>query len=182
MTARENLLAHALAVLESDGPDGLTTRAVCSRAGVTAPTLYHHFGSADGLVSAAVEAGLQAFLRRKRNLPTSGDPGADLMSGWDDYVSFAAESPRLYCALMARVLAGADLPAARAARENLVERVERTDAAGRLAIPAAAAADLLWSTAHAAALLHTVPERPPDRTALLALRACASRVLLTTPS
>lgn len=36
-------------------PAALTIQQVCGRAGVTAPTLYYHFGSKDGLTAAAVE-------------------------------------------------------------------------------------------------------------------------------
>jgi hypothetical protein len=33
------------------------------------------------------------------------------VEGWDDYVRFSAERPRLYAAMMARVLRGAAIPA-----------------------------------------------------------------------
>jgi AcrR family transcriptional regulator len=36
-------------------PAALTIQQVCGRAGVTAPTLYYHFGSKDGLTAAAVQ-------------------------------------------------------------------------------------------------------------------------------
>ena len=34
-----------------------------------------------------------------------------LRAGWDDYVRFAAARPRLYAAMMSRVLQGAQIPA-----------------------------------------------------------------------
>lgn len=48
------LLATIEALAEMD-PAALTIQHICRRAGATAPTLYYHFGSKDGLVAAAVE-------------------------------------------------------------------------------------------------------------------------------
>ena len=47
------LIDCALTLFASGGETALTTRAVCGMAGVTAPTLYHHFGTLDGLLNAA---------------------------------------------------------------------------------------------------------------------------------
>lgn len=48
------LLATIEALAEMD-PAALTIQHICRRAGTTAPTLYYHFGSKDGLIAAAVE-------------------------------------------------------------------------------------------------------------------------------
>ncbi|MCT9935350.1 TetR/AcrR family transcriptional regulator [Planotetraspora sp. A-T 1434] len=46
------LLAAALDVYTEDGPEGFTMRAVTARSGVSVGSLYHHFGSFDGLANA----------------------------------------------------------------------------------------------------------------------------------
>jgi DNA-binding transcriptional regulator YbjK len=48
------LIDEAAALLEERGVAGFATRPVCERADVTAPTLRHRFGGADGLNSPAV--------------------------------------------------------------------------------------------------------------------------------
>lgn len=48
------LLATIDALAEMD-PAALTIQHICRRAGATAPTLYYHFGSKDGLIAAAIE-------------------------------------------------------------------------------------------------------------------------------
>ena len=50
-TARR-LLDAALAVHDEAGPDGFTVQAVVSASGVSLGSLYHHFGSFDGLAAA----------------------------------------------------------------------------------------------------------------------------------
>jgi AcrR family transcriptional regulator len=109
---RETLVAAALKILEREGAAQFSTRAVCSIANVTAPTLYHHFGSADGLLSAAAAEAFKQFLETKRLAKQSSDPVIALRQGWDNYVSFAAERPRLYAATIGRLLLGGTIPAA----------------------------------------------------------------------
>jgi AcrR family transcriptional regulator len=153
MNTRETLVAAALKILEQDGEAQFSTRAVCAIANVTAPTLYHHFGNADGLLSAAMAEAFAQFLASKKAATHSPDPETALRQGWDDYVRFAAARPLLYAAMMGRILQGARIPAAQQAHALLMERIEALAAEGRLAMTAEAAADLAWVTANAAALL-----------------------------
>lgn len=183
MDARSRLVSHALALVEDNGVAGFSTRAVCERAAVTAPTLYHHFGDADGLISAAIERGFDEFLARKVALPRANDRAVDLLAGWDDYVAFARGRPRLYAAMIARVLSGGNIPAAAKARAHLVAKLEALDAEGRLALPASAAADLVWATAHSAALLFAGSSGgEPDPGVIAALRRGAEGVLRPPPN
>jgi AcrR family transcriptional regulator len=181
MDTRDLILTHALATIEAHGLAGFSTRAVCTLAGVTAPTLYHHFGSADGLLSAAVSQGFDQFLARKTARPPLDDPAADLLDGWDDYVAFAQERPQLYAAMMARILSGAEIPAAALARQHLVAKLSALESRSALAMEVAAAANLVWSTAHAAALLCVAGTGPPDPLVLAALRKTAASVLRSPP-
>jgi AcrR family transcriptional regulator len=71
-TARR-LLDAALAVHEEAGPDGFTVQAVVSASGVSLGSLYHHFGSFDGLAAALYSRcmaelldGIVASLERSR--------------------------------------------------------------------------------------------------------------------
>src|ERR1700722_1105980 len=148
MSTRETLVAAALRVLEQEGEEQFSTRAVCAIANVTAPTLYHHFGNTDGLLSAAVAEAFAQFLESKKVAAQSPDPETALRQGWDDYVRFAAARPRLYAAMMSRVLKGGHIPAAEQAFALLIERIAAIAADGRLALAVAAAADLVWASAN----------------------------------
>lgn len=113
----------ALGLLRDGGPAALTTRAVCACAGVTAPTLYHHYGDKDGLLRAVAQAELLAMFARKQGMKSTGDALRDLKRGWDDWVEFAIEQPHLVRALQAS--GGATTQPLREAAEAI--------AAGRLA-------------------------------------------------
>jgi AcrR family transcriptional regulator len=113
----------ALELLRDGGPAALTTRAVCACAGVTAPTLYHHYGDKDGLLRAVAQTELLAMFARKQAMKSTGDPLQDLKRGWDDWVEFAIDLPHLVRALQAS--GGATTQPLREAAEAI--------AAGRLA-------------------------------------------------
>lgn len=182
MDTRENLLAAALQVLEEEGEAQFSTRTVCAIANVTAPTLYHHFGNANGLLSAAIAEAFRQFLESKKAAVSSPDPVTALEEGWDDYVRFAAARPRLYAAMMSRVLTGGQIPAAEQAFALLIERIQAIAAEGRLAAPVEAAADQIWASANAAALLHVTAQLRkvprPDPAVLDALRERAVQAIL----
>lgn len=182
MNTHDVLLAAALKVLEEEGEARFSTRAVLAIAKVTAPTLYHHFGNIDGLLSAAMAHAFSQFLASKQAAVHSADPVVAVRQGWDDYVRFAAARPRLYAAMMARVLNGGRIPAAEQAFELLLARIRAIAAAGRLAIEVPAAADQVWASANAASLLHVTTHvrdaAPPDAAVIDSLRERALQAIL----
>jgi len=182
MNTSDILLNAALKVLEEDGEAQFSTRKVCAIANVTAPTLYHHYGSADGLLSAALAEAFGQFLESKKTVVRSADPVVVLREGWNDYVRFAATRPRLYAAMMSRVLDGADIPAAEQAFALLLARIAAIAAKGRLRPTVAAAADLMWASANAASMLHVTARlrkgAPPASAVLEQIREDALRSIL----
>lgn len=182
MDTRDALVAAALKVLEQDGEAQFSTRAVCAIAKVSAPTLYHHFGNADGLLSAAMAEAFSQFLASKMAAVQSPDPATALREGWDDYVRFAAARPRLYVAMMSRFLRGAEIPAAERATALLRERIRAIAAEGRLAVTVEAAADHVWASANAASLLHVTAQQrkamPPDPAVIGDLRERTMQAIL----
>ena len=93
---RRALLDAAAAVLAERGVDGAATREIYKRAGVKAPTLYHHFGDKRGLMDAVVSDAFERYLAEKRRLRPTGDPVVDLRRGWDAHVAFARANPVVY--------------------------------------------------------------------------------------
>lgn len=145
-TTQARILVAAIDILEAKGVEGLTTRAVCDATGVTAPTLYHHFTSKDGLVAAVIRHGVHEFLTRKRDIQLTDDPVADLRRGWEGWIAFALARPRLF-RLMTQA-AGSDPAAtgeAYAIMQRLVDRIAQT---GRLSTDPATAARAIWAASN----------------------------------
>lgn len=61
---RASLLAAAAALFAELGYDAVTTRQILERAGVEAPSLYHHFGSKLGLYRAVLSGTSEPFVER----------------------------------------------------------------------------------------------------------------------
>ena len=183
MSTRDTILAAALRVLEEEGEARFSTRAVQTLANVTAPTVYHHFGNADGLLSAAIAEAFAQFLASKKAAVSSPDPVTALRQGWDDYVGFAAARPRLYAAMLGRVLAGIQIPAAEQGTALLMASIRAVAAEGRLGVTVEAATDQVWASANAAALLHVTAQArnasQPDQAVIDGLRDGAMQAVLT---
>ena len=76
------------------------------RAGVQAPTLYHHFGSKRGLEDAVVTHGFKQFLAERERLGGERDPIDDIREGWDLHVRYGLENPYFYGLIYGRVVPG----------------------------------------------------------------------------
>jgi AcrR family transcriptional regulator len=116
-----------------------STRDLYEAAGVAPPTLYHHFGTKDGLLEAVVEEAFSAYLERKRAVPQTGDLLADFAAGWDMHIGFGVENPVLYSLMYGGQLMnggqqGRRSQSARTAEAELRRGLERLAAAGLLRI------------------------------------------------
>ncbi len=111
---RARIVEEALALLDAEGLDNVTTRKLAARLGVRSPTLYWHLPNKAALVTALAEAILE------QGFPELTPPGPD--EPWPDWLRALAE--RLRRALLghtdgARVLSAAQLSARMAAISEL---------------------------------------------------------------
>ena len=60
-TSAERILSTALDLFAVRGYDATAVREICEAAGITKPTLYHFFGSKDGVLEALVQGGFEQF-------------------------------------------------------------------------------------------------------------------------
>ncbi len=149
-----SLLEAALAILEQDGINGLTLRAVARRAGVSHMAPAHHFGDLQGLLSELAALGFRRFGAALGE--AAGPDRLDAMGR--AYVAFARANPALF-RLMFR---SERLDAARPALADGLSRASDllTQAAGGFvagqgqpALAQVAAAVRAWSLVHGYAML-----------------------------
>lgn len=149
--SRGRLLDAAEALLGEDADQSLSVRAVCARAGVQLPTLYHFYESKQGLIDALIERGFARFARRLDDIrPSSASTTAAAI--WDAHLAFATEHPALFSLMGGHVRPGSP----RRGHEltaSTISRLLRADAAaGALAVSADEAAWRLSTAATGAAL------------------------------
>lgn len=153
MTVRTRILEAASELLAQSAAADASTRAVCEAAGVTAPTLYHHFGDKEGLLTAVVDFGWAAFLETKRTVAAvvHEHVADDVRAGWDNHLEFALENPNFYKLMWSPAVAASSV-AVREAYQMLYERLERGAARGQLRMSAETAARMVLSAVTGAAL------------------------------
>jgi AcrR family transcriptional regulator len=137
---RKRIIEAAAKLLEDQGIDTVTTRAVSVAAGVQPPTIYRLFSDMAGLLEAVAWSGFEDYLERKHAMELTDDPVEDLRAGWDLHIQFGLENPAHYLLMYGQRNPGRRSEAAERASERLLFLVERIAAAGRLkvAVPTAA--------------------------------------------
>lgn len=168
--SRDRVIQAAIELLEREGRDGVTTRAVAVAAGLQPPAIYRLFGDKDGLLEAVAEHGFATFLAAKDVDPDPPDLIEDLRAGWDLAVEFGLANPALYTLMYSEPTRAAS-PAFRAGMRVLSGRVSRLAAGGRLRVDEQLAVTIIHATARGAVLTWlSLPEDHRDPALLTALR------------
>ncbi|MFD1146451.1 TetR/AcrR family transcriptional regulator [Saccharothrix hoggarensis] len=157
---RERIVEAAYDLLNREGREALSTRAVCAASGVQSPTIYRLFGDKRGLLDAVACHGFEAYLAGKTALAETDDPVDDLRRGWDLHVEFGTSNPALYSLIYGDARPGVESPAAERASAVLAKQVKRIAEAGRLRVSEERAAHLI----HAAGcgMVFTLISLPPQ--------------------
>src|ERR1051326_1193623 len=93
---RRTILAAAEALLAAGGEAGLSIRQLCARAGVTAPTIYHHFGDKRALVDRVVDDCFAEFDAALARRAAPADPVDALRWAFDRYLEYGIAHPAHY--------------------------------------------------------------------------------------
>ncbi|MFI6236145.1 TetR/AcrR family transcriptional regulator [Micromonospora sp. NPDC050784] len=182
---RAGIVTAATQLLREKGATAVTTRAVAQAAGVQAPTIYRLFGDKDGLIDAVAEHVMATYVSGKSVAAdnATGDPVADLRSGWRAHVEFGLTNPELY-ALIATRGSGVPSPATVAGLDVLRRRVRRLAAAGLLRVDEERALMMIHSAGNGTIL--TLLGMPTDKRdpglGEAMLDAVLATILVTTPA
>ncbi|TDD66926.1 TetR/AcrR family transcriptional regulator [Jiangella aurantiaca] len=144
---RDRIVRAAAGLLEREGREAVSTRAVSAAAGVQAPTLYRIFGDMTGLLDAVTAYGFEQYLCGKQTLNETDDPVADLRRGWDQHVEFGLTRPAFYVLMYGNARAAGASPAGRDATAILRRLLGRVAATGRLTMSVERAAEFTHATA-----------------------------------
>ena len=88
----ERILNQALELFSTKGYDATSVREICEAANITKPTLYHFYGSKEGVYRALVEGALDGFRQRlESQIRGSGSPTERLRRVARGYFEIARE-------------------------------------------------------------------------------------------
>lgn len=153
------LVAAGMQLLETEGLEGLSLRAIAARVGVSHAAPRNHFGTLKGLLTAIAAEGFRRHAAAMREgLPPDADRPARLRAAMRGYVRFAQQNPALFALMFSPMHCTHDDPALAAAASESYG-VLREIAAG-LDWDKADASDgamrsewMLWSLVHGYATL-----------------------------
>ncbi|MDQ0212219.1 TetR family transcriptional regulator [Arthrobacter sp. SRS-W-1-2016] len=132
---KTRLLRAAAELLANSDGSPVSTRQITKLAGVTAPTLYHHFGDKEGLFDAVVSAGFEEYVAGERDFAPSGVPLEDVRRMWDNHVQFGLTQPHLYLVMFGNIRPESR-PAIVADAESLLEEMlSKAAIAGQINVP-----------------------------------------------
>lgn len=177
---RRAILDAAEALLASVGEEGLSIRELCARAGVTAPTVYHHFGDKASLVARVVDECFADFDRAFAGRSAPSDPVEALRWSYDRYVEYGVRHP-IHYRLMFQPRRARQTPGGLASYDGLRRRVAAVAAADRLVPNVEDAAAAFWAAAHGVTTLLVSGFIPRDAP-MVALMREAMVAQLTTPA
>ena len=169
--ARDRLLLAATQLLDEAGGGPVSTREITERAGVRAPTLYHHFGSKQALLDAVVSHGFKEFLRSRSASSDNSDPLEDIRAGWDSHVAFGLEFPGAYAHIYGNVKPGVPCGVTEDVRAHLLEALQPAAIQGRLRVSPAEAATRILAACSGVTL--TLIQQPAGRARSRPVRADA---------
>lgn len=158
---RTALLEAAADLVAAAPGEDVPLRAICERAGVKMPTLYHYFGSKEGLIGAVVQHGFDLYISLKDGHESTGDPIDDLRAGWDAHVAFGITNPGFYALMYGQISPGHRPDAAATPSAILLGLTTAAAKQGRLTIPAQLAANHILA-ANIGATLSMITDADPD--------------------
>ena len=151
MTDRAQIVATARTLLESEGPEAVTMRAIATELGIKAPSLYKHISNKAELEAALIGEGFAELAAAFEDAATGADHPAQAFGA--TYRSWALQHPHLY-----QLMTGGPLP-----RDLLPPGLET-----RTAAPVMAAAGgnhdrarAAWAFAHGMVALELANRFPP---------------------
>jgi TetR/AcrR family transcriptional regulator len=104
LRSHDRILQKALELFSERGYDATSVREICAAAGITKPTLYHFYGSKEGVYRAIVEGALERFTADLiRALSGEGSLRDHLSRMSRAYVDAAVREPDLARFLMALI-------------------------------------------------------------------------------
>ena len=149
---RDQIVDVAGRLLEREGPDGLTMRAIAAELGIQAPSLYKHIADKRELEVALIADGfLQQAEAFEKAVADGGDPIPAIS---DAYRRWALDHPHLYVLMNDQPLPRDELPAG--VEDRSITPVLEAFAGDREQARAA------WAFAHGMVMLELADRFPPD--------------------
>jgi AcrR family transcriptional regulator len=140
-STRDRLLLAAAELLHESTNRDVSTRAICERAGVQAPTLYHYFGNKQGLLDAVVNDRFTQHMLAE--VGAHDDPVESIRDSWDHHLRFGLDQPSFYVLVHGEIQPDVPCSLTSTAERLLLEWLNQVARHGRLRVAPSVAAKQL---------------------------------------
>ncbi|WP_277959770.1 TetR/AcrR family transcriptional regulator [Frigoribacterium faeni] len=180
---RIRILDTAHDLLNTEGRDAVTTRALTSALHIQAPTIYRIFGDKQGLLDQVALHGFSAHLATWTGWTPGADPIDSLRQGWDMHIDWGLLHPQVYSIAYGEPRTGTSSPAADAIDAILRTQIEVAAKDGLLAVPVSDAVNMIRATGVGVVFtLLAMPDGSRDMTLSTRAREATLAAILAEPA
>lgn len=180
---RIRILDTAHDLLNAEGRDAVTTRALTSALHIQAPTIYRIFGDKQGLLDQVALHGFSAHLATWTGWTPGADPIDSLRQGWDMHIDWGLLHPQVYSIAYGEPRMGTSSLAADAIDAILRTQIEVAAKDGLLAIPVSDAVNMIRATGVGVVFtLLAMPDDSRDMTLSTRAREATMTAILARPA
>jgi len=180
---RIRILDTAHDLLNTEGRDAVTTRALTSALHIQAPTIYRIFGDKQGLLDQVALHGFSAHLATWTGWTPGADPIDSLRQGWDMHIDWGLLHPQVYSIAYGEPRMGTSSLAADAIDAILRTQIEVAAKDGLLAVPVSDAVNMIRATGVGVVFtLLAMPDDSRDMTLSTRAREATMTAILARPA
>lgn len=139
---RSRFISETTRLMRERGVDQVSTRQICDAVGVTAPSLYYHFGDLQGLQHSAMEHAYARFMESWLEKSAASDPISRIRHGWNAQIAFCRDEPTLYSIITTQNATGAVHKHVQDAHRRVVEDFRKVQQERSLRYPPELAAQV----------------------------------------
>lgn len=159
------LLREARDMLEEGGLKQLNLRALAARSGITAASMYHHYGSKRALLAELAALGFGELRRSLEQADRDAVTGGRLRAWATGYFAYARAEPAMFALMFDPEIA--ELPVVAEARDAALGRLHQVvaeviETLGRREAPVDKITLAVWAAAHGAAGLSAAQPGQPE--------------------
>ncbi len=161
MDMHDKILAATSKIISEGGLESVSTREVCKRVGITAPTLYHYFPNKTHLIDAVIYGAYYKYLDSAKSTFYKNSPIKNLLKIWKSYFEFVEKEPEYFNVIILAHAKSTIPPSGYKLYETTLNIFVDAHKNGQLKVSPKIATQTFYSTALGSALLYISQKRNP---------------------
>lgn len=151
---KEKILRAVSKIIAKGGLEAVSTRAVCTEVGISAPTLYHYFNNKSELLESVTLLAYERYTAKDIETLKKGSPLRALLKIWEIYFDFVDSETELYLVILNAHMRGRIPRAGYDLFQSTLAVFSRADKLGQLKFRPSVCAQIFYTSAQGSALVY----------------------------